>query len=315
MPAYSMLPVFSDEPGVLCATRDLVGECPVWSVSEQALYWVDIEGRHIHRFDWALKTQQTWNTPERVGCIALSDRLGVASGVVAALETGIFALEFKSNQEVRSQLIAGIQHPQPNMRFNDGRCDARGRFWVSTMCMDMALAAPVGAIYCLDKAGLSPAMVTDLVTPNGMAFSPSGDVFYFSESHPSVHKIWTMNVDPDTASLRHRRTFVDMTAHAGRPDGAAMDSSGCYWICGNDAGLVHRFSPKGELLQSVTVPASKPAMCCFGGPDLDILFVTSILPSNVKPEEPGLNGAVFFLKVGVSGLPEPKFSRFPVSRF
>ncbi len=315
MNAPSVRPVFTSEPGVLCASRDRVGECPVWSVREQALYWVDIEGRHIHRFDWALQTQQTWNTHERVGCIALSERLGASASIVAAMETGIFALELLDAPLIKERCIAAITHPLPHMRFNDGRCDAHGRFWVSTMCMDMGLAAPAGAIYCLDKAGLSPAMVADLITPNGMAFSPDEDVFYFSDSHPSVQKIWAMNVNPDTGALRQRRTFVDMNVQAGRPDGAAMDSTGCYWICGNDAGLVHRFSPLGKLIQSVAIPVTKPAMCCFGGPNLDILFVTSILPANVSPEQAGLNGAVFFLEVGVSGLPEPLFSRFPVSRF
>lgn len=307
MSRCALTPIVIGEPSVLTASRDLVGECPVWSVKEQALYWVDIEGRRIHRLDWMSQSQSTWHTPERIACIALTDRMGVP-GVVAAMESGIFALNFLVPPELGLTLIAAVHHPIANMRFNDGRCDAQGRFWVSTMCMDMTLGATVGSVFCLDKTGLSEAKVQGLITPNGMAFSPDGTVFYLSDSHPSVQKIWAFDFDPAMAVLGARRLFVDMTSLAGRPDGAAVDAQACYWICGNDAGQIHRFSPAGELLQSLDVPVSKPAMCCFGGPELDLLFVTSILPAGVASDQVGLHGGVFSIKVGVRGRAEPVFS-------
>jgi sugar lactone lactonase YvrE len=212
-------------------------------VPTQSLYWVDIEGCHIHRLDWASGSQETWNTPERVGCIALADD-GV---VVAAMESGVFAITLLAAPVVRMARLASITHSMPNMRFNDGRCDASGRMWISTMCMDMALAAPVGAWYCLDERGLSTAMCEGLITPNGLAFSPDGTTMYFSDSHPSVQKIWAFDFDLQHGRVGAGREFLDMTQLPGRPDGAAVDSEGCYWICGNDAGLVHRISPVGEL--------------------------------------------------------------------
>ncbi len=299
-------------PSILTSSRDRVGECPVWSVAEQALYWVDIEGCRIHRFDWATQAQQTWRTPERVGCMALISRTSELQTLVAAMETGIFLLKLGSGGGVDATLLAGVKHPMPNMRFNDGRCDAQGRFWVSTMCMDMSLAAPVGAVYCFDEAGLNELQISGLVTPNGMGFSPDGGSYYLSDSHPSIQKIWVFDRDATTGALSRQRLFVDMLSLPGRPDGAAVDATGCYWICANDAGLVHQFSPQGELLQSVSVPVSKPAMCAFGGPNLDVLFVTSILPADVLPEQAGLNGAVFALEMGARGLPEPVFTRFPL---
>jgi len=192
---------------VIADTRDRVGESPVWSVTEQALYWVDIEGRCIRRWDSAADTVQSWPTAERVGCIALSAR----GGLVAAMESGVFAVTLLAAPALRTTLLAGITHPQANMRFNDGRCDRQGRFWLSTMCMDMGLAAPVGAVFCLDEAGLSPARVNGLITPNGMAFSPDGRCYYLSDSHPSVQKIWAFELDPPTGALSQRREFVDMT--------------------------------------------------------------------------------------------------------
>ena len=290
---------------VLSTSRDRVGESPVWSVAEQALFWVDIEGRSIRRFDWAAQTQQSWTLPERVGCIALSTR----NTVIAAMESGIFEVALAQTPVLK--LLTSVQHAASNMRFNDGRTDASGRLWVGSMQMDMSLAAQDGALYCLDENGLSAPKLSGLITPNGMAFSPDGRCYYLSDSHPSVQKIWAFDLEPATGAVSQRREFVDMGPLPGRPDGAAVDAQGCYWICGNDAGLVHCFSPQGELLRSVPVPVAKPSMCAFGGPKLATLFVASILPGTVSPDQPGLNGAVFALDVGASGLPEPVFSRFP----
>ena len=293
----------------LSKTRDRVGECPVWSVAEQALYWVDIEGRQIHRFDWASKTQQSWTAPERVGCIALVEGGGK---VVAAMESGIFEVELLQSPDVKMRMLAPVEHPMANMRFNDGRCDRMGRFWVSTMCMDMSLAAQVGAIYCLDESGLSASKVDGLITPNGMAFSPDDKIMYLSDSHPTVQKIWAFNFDLQTATLSQERDFVDMLPLPGRPDGAAVDVDGNYWICANDAGQLHCFNPQGQLVSSIQVPVSKPSMCAFGGPDLNVLFVASIQPAAAAGKECCLSGAVFSIKLDVKGQVEPCFSRFPL---
>jgi sugar lactone lactonase YvrE len=294
---------------VLSASRDRVGECPVWSVSEQALYWVDIEGKRIHRFDWQNQTQQTWASDERVGCIALTEKAGC---VVAAMETGIFEVQLLANQQTKAKLLCAIDHPVPNMRFNDGRCDSQGRFWVSTMCMDMAAAKQVGAVYCFDEHGLGVPKAEGLITPNGMAFSPDGVTYYLSDSHPTVQKIWAFDFNGASGAIANEREFVDMTLHPGRPDGAAVDLDGNYWICANDAGKIHQFSTQGELISSLNVPISKPSMCAFGGPGMNILFVTSIQPAVAVGYEAGLSGAVFSVELNVKGQIEPCFSRFPV---
>lgn len=287
---------------VISDTRDRVGESPVWDATAQALYWVDIEGRHIRRWDAAGGQTQSWNLPERAGCIALAqdDR------IIAAMETGIFAVTLGVAPQVQLECLASVQHAAPGMRFNDGRCDARGRFWVGTMVMNMSLASAAGALYCLDHRGLTGPHVSGLITPNGLAFSPDGGTLYLSDSHPTVQKIWAFDVDPAQGELSNRREWVDMAQHPGRPDGAAVDAQGNYWSCANDAALVHCFAPDGRLLRSLAVPVSKPAMCAFGGPDLATLFVTSIQPATVPMAERAWSGAVFALAVDARGLPEPR---------
>ncbi|MES2980570.1 MAG: SMP-30/gluconolactonase/LRE family protein [Pseudomonadota bacterium] len=295
------------QPQVISTSRDKVGECPVWDVSGQALYWVDIEGRHIRRWNWAATGEQTWDLPERVGCIALSSR----GTVIAAMESGVFEVTLGVAPSVTLRLIAAITHREPNMRFNDGRCDASGRFWLTTMQMDMSKGSDVGSLYCLDENGLSPAKLSGLLTPNGSAFSPDGKTFYLSDSHPRVQKIWAFDFDAQTAGLSGRRLFLDMTSLPGRPDGAAVDNAGHYWICGNDAGQIHKVNPQGSVVSSLEVPVPKPSMCAFGGPDMDVLFVASIPPADAAGNS--LDGAMLAFQCKEKGMPEPRFSRFPVA--
>jgi sugar lactone lactonase YvrE len=243
----------------LCPVRNRVGESPVWSVAEQALYWVDIEGRALHRFDWATRQERRWALAERVGCIALH----AGGGLIAGMETGVFRLQPGAGDDIRVELLQGVQFAQPGMRFNDGRCDRQGRFWLSSMVMDMSLAQPAGVLYRYDARGLVP-MLEGLITGNGLGFSPDGRTLYLSDSHPKVQRVWAFDLDAE-GNLSNRREFIDMNQHPGRPDGAAVDEDGAYWICGNDAGQVHRFLPDGRLERSLRLPLSKPAMCSFGG--------------------------------------------------
>lgn len=285
------------------AHLDAVGESPVWSVGEQALYWVDIEAPALRRWSAADAQITSWRAPERIACVALH----ADGGLIAGMETGVFHVRPGAAGRLDCTLLAPIDHPEPGMRFNDGRCDRQGRFWAGTMVRDMSLARPVGGLYRTDGAGLSAPLVQGLVTQNGLGFSPDGGTMYLSDSHPSVQKIWTLPLHDD-GTVGERRLFVDMKDLPGRPDGAAVDAEGGYWICANDAGLVHRFTPDGRLDRSIRVPASKPSMCSFGGANMDLLFITSIRPGQPVGEDVAHGGAVFVARPGVRGLAETPFS-------
>ena len=285
--------------------RNATGESPVWSTTEQALYWVDIPAKRLHR--WALgdASSQSWAAPQMLACIAR----GRDGSWIAGMEDGLFSLTPHNDGSLGASLLAAVTHAQSGMRFNDGRCDRQGRFWAGTMLMHMSAGAQVGAMYRYSAGQAEPlkAQLDGFIVPNGLAFSPDGQTLYLSDSHPDVQKIWAYDYDTDTGTPHNRRLFVDMGEHPGRPDGAAVDADGCYWICGNDAGLIHRFTPEGKLDRSLTVPVKKPAMCAFGGADLDTLFVTSIRPAGDISDQP-LAGGVFALRPGVKGLPEPMFN-------
>ncbi len=285
--------------------RNAVGESPVWVAPEQALYWVDIAGRKLYRWH-ASDALRHWSTREMTGCIAPH----AAGGWLCAMETGIFHLQPGPSGQLQGQRLAAVDHAAPGMRFNDGRCDRQGRFRAGTMFMDMAAAKAVGRFYGLAAGGTLEQLAGDLLVPNGLAFSPDGRTMYLSDSHPKSQLIWAWDYDTDTGRPSNRRLFVDMKSLPGRPDGAAVDADGCYWICANDAGLVHRFTPAGRLDYSLEVPVKKPAMCAFGGPGLDTLYVTSIRPEGNIADQP-LAGGVFALRPGVRGLPEPAYHPGP----
>lgn len=287
--------------------RNAVGECPVWVPEENALYWVDIPAGGLQRWSAETGHVHAWKAPEMLACIA-RHRDG---GWVAGMESGFFHLHPHNDGSLDSNLLAPVEHARTDMRLNDGRCDRQGRFWAGSMVLNMGANAADGTLYRYSAGQRGPleAQLSGFIVPNGLGFSPDGRTMYLSDSHPLVQQIWAFDYDIDSGTPSNRRLFVDMHQFLGRPDGAAVDAEGCYWICANDAGLIHRFTPDGRLDRSLAVPVKKPSMCAFGGSRLDTLFVTSIRPGDDHDEQ-SLAGGVFALNPGVKGLPEPLFKDY-----
>jgi sugar lactone lactonase YvrE len=283
--------------------RCTVGESPVWDAAQGAWLWVDIPMRRIWRLDAASGATRSWNTPEMTACMALADQ----GGIIAGMESGIFSLALGEAQQPVARLLAAPPQLLPGMRFNDGRCDRQGRFWSGTMVLDMAQGRAEGHLYRYSAAeGISAPLVSNLIVQNGLAFSPDGRTMYLSDSHPSRQLIWAFDYDPASGMPSRQRVFVDMNTQRGRPDGAAMDIDGCYWICGNDAGCLLRFTPDGTLDRTIELPMAKPSMCAFGGPDMTTLMVTSI--SAGAPAGDEWAGTTLLLRPGVAGMPETRFA-------
>jgi sugar lactone lactonase YvrE len=300
---------FGADAELVLDLRCQTGESPVWHAGEQALYWVDIPAGRLHCWRMTDQRHQSWQFDQQLACIA---SLG-SEGWLGAMEDGVYWLTPGADGSAAADQVVAVSHARTGMRFNDGRCDRQGRFWVGSMVMDMPLAPAVGALYRLHGWGASARldrMLDGFLTPNGLAFSPDGRTMYLSDSHPLRHCVWTFDYDTAEGVPGNRRLFIE-SLPGGRPDGAAVDADGCYWITGNDAGLVHRYTPAGRLDRSLRVPVAKPSMCAFGGPGLDTLFVTTIRLPGSAPD--ALDGAVFALRPGVQGIEEPQYSRNPHS--
>ena len=285
------------------------GESPVWVAEESALYWLDIPVGKIYRWHASSDALSQWQMPEMVGSMAMCTH----GGWIVAMETGIYQVQLNPHGACTHTKLADVEHPIQPMRFNDGRCDRQGRFLSGTMFNDTKAGKNVGSLYRFGNSHQLNRLMDDLIVPNGLAFSPDGRTMYLADTYTSRQTVWAFDYDVDTGTPHKQRVFVDMHQHLGRPDGAVIDADGCYWVCATDAGLVSRFTPEGKLDQSLAVPTAKPAMCAFGGDNLDTLFVTSLRRSGISAEEDPYAGRVFALQPGVKGLAEPMFKNTPTA--
>jgi L-arabinonolactonase len=279
-----------------CVTRTpaLLGESPVWSVAEQALYWVDIAGRRLHRFDPAAGQDRDWPLPEEIGCVV--PRRG--GGLIVGLRHGIaFFDPIAGTLERLVDPEAGI----PGNRFNDGTTDPAGRLWAGTMCMDLQAPDPQGTFYRFDPDRSCRPFFDRVFVSNGLAFSPDGRTMYLADTHVSVRTIWACDYDVDDGVPTNRRVFVDTRDLPGRPDGGSCDADGCYWTAAIDGGQIIRFTPQGAIDRVIDLPVRTPTKAAFGGARLDTLYVTSLQ----RPGRSDLGrdaGALFAIHgVGVTG--------------
>lgn len=283
------------------AFSNACGESPFWSPSDAAFFWVDIPAGRIHRWSPSDNLAVSWQLPEQIGCIA-RQRSG---GVLAACERALYSVSLASAEALVTPR-ASIQHPADHMRFNDGRCDRRGRLWVTSF-MANTDKKPVGKLFCFSAEGLSQPLLDGFMTPNGMAFSPDNRTLYIADSHASVRKIWAVDFDLERGTLGQRRVFVDMSAYAARPDGAAIDTEGCYWVAGMDDGCIMRFTPQGKLDRIIRLPVRYPTMCSFGGEDMKSMFVTSLKRSNVAAADDPFGGSLMLINPYAQGIAEVPF--------
>jgi sugar lactone lactonase YvrE len=276
-----------------------LGECPVWSVAEQVLYWVDINAPALHRFDPATAENRTMPMPESIGCFGLRER----GGFVVALRGGLW---FASQDGTLTTKIADAPYDPTSHRFNDGRCDPQGRFFAGSI--NEKRDANSAALLRLDVDGRLTPVLDDLMISNGLAFSPDGRTMYHADT-PTL-RVHAYAFDLRSGTPSNKRVFAAFKSETDRPDGGAVDSEGCYWTAFYRGGKVLRLSPAGEVLATFPVPAVCPTMCAFGGPDLKTLYVTTARQARPDDELARLprSGGVFAMPVAVPGLPEPKFA-------
>ena len=281
-----------------------LGECPVWSGDEQVLYWEDIEGRAIHRYDPSVDITDTRVLPGRPGSFVLSATRG---RFLVAMETDLVWMDWSTGE---TETFVGVEDPSRGNRLNDGRCDPVGRYVVGTMHPIPEEAHFVGSLYSIDPKGAVSTLETDVGVPNGLAFDPDRNRIYWTDTHR--HVIWMWDYDRDTGLRRNKRVFFDYDAHdevAGLPDGACVDVDGCYWSASVWGWALMRITPDGAIDRRIDLPVQKPTMPAFGGVDLSTLYVTSIGDGNEIEESSGVPaGALLAVDAGMQGLPEPRFA-------
>ena len=279
--------------------RANLGESPFWSTRERVLYWVDITGPSLNRFDPASGRNTSIPMPESIGCIAPRE----LRGFIVALRGGIWLAHPDGTLDRK---VLDAPYDPAHHRFNDGRCDRRGRFFAGTM--NERRDAPSAALMRVDLDGTMSQALGGLTVSNGLAWSPDGRTMYHADT--PMLTVRAYDYDPATGVPSNPRVFAQWIDENDRPDGGAVDSAGNYWIALYRGGRIVQLSPSGEALAEYDVPAMCPTMCAFGGPDLKTLYVTTARQMRDADELARLphSGGIFAMRVDVPGLPEPAFA-------
>jgi len=288
---------FAADVALIVDARAEAGESPWWSAREQMLYWVDIHGCKLHRYDPARSCDEFVAAPDLVTFCATH----VDGGLIIALRERICHVDFAA-QAFRTLSVASLPE---GVRLNDGTIDPAGRLLIGTMD-SRGDPSTNAALYRVDIDGRWQMMLDGFRTVNGLCFAPDGHTLYVSDSHPAVRTIWALDYDVRRGIASGRRVFVATHRLPGRPDGGAIDAEGCYWMAAVDGGCLMRFAADGGLLSTWAVPVEKPSKAAFGGAGLSTLFVTSLRRNLGRPIDAQPHaGGLFALQPGTRGIALP----------
>ena len=288
------------KPEVVAGGNAILGESPLWSPAEAALYWVDIDNPTIHRLDPATGARERWPIETEIGSIGLAG----PRRMIAGLRTGAHYVDLETGR------IEPICDPEGEGRFNrnrmnDGKIDRAGRFWVGTM--NDPGHEPLGTLYRIDRDGGAAPVLGGIRVPNALCWSPDSSVMYFTDSYS--HQIWAFDFDLATGAMENKRVFAAIAEETGVPDGATVDADGFLWCAHMFGSRVSRYAPDGSLDRAIALPVPQVTSCAFGGADLETLYITtaSLRMDRAALAEQPLAGALFGVDPGVRGLPEPVF--------
>lgn len=266
-----------------------LAEGPYWDAAAGGLYWVDIPAGRVHFLDES-GAHHSWQAGQPAGAVAAR----AAGGLVLAVRDGFLALDTATGQ---TSALAGVELDRLGHRMNDGACDRAGRFFAGTKAEDDAPGA--GALYRLDPDHQVTRVITGVTISNGIGWSPDERLMYYVDS--PTRRIDVLDYDPVSGALGDRRTFASLPDGEAMPDGLAVDAEGGVWVALWGGSAVHRYDADGRLDRVVEVPHVNVTSCAFGGPGLDLLFVTAAAGPGAA------EGALYRGPAGVAGLPVHPF--------
>lgn len=289
------------EPACIWPAGAALGEGPCWSESEQALYWVDILNRTLHRHapNAPSHKQRSWHFDEEISAVA--ERANGA-GLLVSMRHGFAFFDPSSG---RLEHVAHPEHHLPENRFNDGKCDHAGRFWAGSM--HFGCSEPTGSLYRLDCDLQCARIDSNYTITNGPAWSLDQKSFYHNDS--ARRQVYVFDFDPLKGELANKRLFLEFTGDDGVPDGMTTDAEGGLWIAHWGAGKITRHATDGAVTDTLHLPCSQVTSCTFGGPELRTLFITTAavgLDTAQLTREP-LAGGLFAVEMAVAGLPANVF--------
>jgi sugar lactone lactonase YvrE len=245
----------------------IVGECPTWCERRQVLFWVDIQGKKLHRYCLRDGSNSTYHLPDIVTALALCED---ETKLLLTLRKRIALFDLPTEA---LEILATIEAELPDNRFNDAKCDTQGRLWPGTM-HSVNWSSPEGTLYRCDTAFHYEKMHTQVTCSNGLGWSPDNKTMYFSDSFR--YTIFAFDYDAASGAIKNRRPFVTLDPQGGSfPDGLTVDAEGYVWSAQVGKGQVVRYTPIGQQDCVIQFPVPRTTSCTFGGKEMRTLYVTS----------------------------------------
>ena len=287
-------------PAIRRASAELIldahavhGEGPAWDAASARLLWVDMMAERLHMTTPGGEDEVV--AYRQLVCVAVPRASG---GLALALGDGFWL----QDHDGTLRQVSAIEQPDPPVgavRMNDGKCDPAGRFWAGSMAYDARPGA--GSLYRLDPDGETHEILREVTISNGLAWMPDVRTMLFIDT--PTQRVDAFDMDPTTGAISNRRPLVEIPAAAGMPDGMTIDDEGCLWVALWEGGAVHRYTPEGRLDTVIDLPCTNVTSCCFGGADLDDLYITTSslgLSDELRASQPSAGG-LFRYRPGVTG--------------
>ncbi len=281
--------------------RARVGECPIWDADRARVVWLDIPGQTINSFWPGSQATRVQSVPQEISAIALR-----ADGGLVGTSSEGFVLIDEGDAVNPLRLIATVPHRSPTLHMNDGKCDRAGRFWAGSVAVN-AQDAGRAALHRLDPDGSVSTEIEGVTVSNGLGWSPDDRHMYYTDS--ASQRVDRFEFNLDSGALGEAQPLIEVDATDGAPDGLAVDQDGFVWVAVVHGSEVRRYSPAGDLVARVKLPTSVVTSCCFGGPELTELYITTSaehVRGERRASEP-LAGGLFVCDVGVPGLPVSRY--------
>ena len=248
--------------------KSILGESPIWDEFYQRIYWVDIESKCLHAWSFLDNKKLEWNFDNRISAISLTNN---NDELICAFDN--FFAFYNVNTHHITRLKNQISLPA-NVRFNDGKTDGYGRFWCGTMSESNPSRAD-GSIYMIDEELEIHKVFDDIYISNSLTFSTDNKYIYYADTFKK--KIYRTNLSKDILNIKASEIFVDNTNLKGFPDGSTLDINGYLWNAEWNGGQVVCYDLNGDIINRIKTPMNRPTCCAFGGPNMNVLFITSAL--------------------------------------
>lgn len=272
-------------------SKCILGEGPLYKENENSLYWSDIKDKRIYKYDLNSKTLEHFQFKKTIGSFVFTSE----NKLLATTNEGYEYLDLETKE------ISPLINPEEeliNNRFNDGKCDAKGRYFAGSM--DNNEEKITGSLYCLDK-NICEKKEKDLFISNGLGWNKNSSKFYLTDSPKRV--IYVYDYDLETSTMSNKQIFVRIKDEDGYPDGLCLDEEDYIWSAHWAGGKITRYKADGSIDKIIELPVPNVTSCCFGGKDFKTLFITSAQKGLSKKEllASPLSGNTFILETNVKG--------------